>query len=260
MSSPASFYIPSVYANITPAMIKKTFARMKIGKVSHVEFVEQKRRDGKPAHKKAYVYFEHLYEMSGILDEVQKEGSARVYYANTPHVYWVLLENTRKLNPSQQSRVCDVEEGEIVDDFETVSLEQQPFTEEEQAFVPEEDWSMVHSDYAYALEEQLAQLRCVNQQLQQNAQTMFTYYNQAIVANNHLQDVQDKWTSLIVDNQMDRLRSIVIRGENTRACPGSDYTDGCGVKLDFDNEVCDECLLERKHQNTEDMKEVSVEI
>ena len=265
MSSPISFYIPSVYANITPEMMKKTFIRMKIGIVSHVEFVEQKRRDGKPAHKKAYVYFERLYEVSSVLDEVTQDGSSRVYYANTPHVYWVLLQNTRKPTPSTKSVALeDIDDGEELDEMESVSLEPQ-YTEEEEAFVPEEDCSMVSSDYAYALEEQLAQMREENQQLQANAQIMFAYYNQAIATNNQLQDIHTKWSELIVNNQMDRLRNIVLRGENVRMCPGWEY-DGCGTKLDFDNEICDECLVERKHQNSDDNRgeveenqEVSVE-
>jgi len=257
MSSQSSFYIPSVYANITPEMMKKTFSRMNIGVVSHVDFVEQQRRDGKPAHKKAYVYFERLYDASSILADVTREGSARVYYANTPHVYWVLLENTRKPTPSQKSMVV-LEEGEV-DEEATNNDEPVQYTEEEDAFVPVEDFSMVDANYAYALEEQLDQMRCEIMHLQMNAQTMFACYNQAIAANNHLQDIQDKWSALIVDNQMDRLRNIVLRGENIRACTGSEF-QGCGVKLDFDNEVCDECLLDRKHQNADMAKEVSREI
>jgi len=266
MSSPISFYIPSVYANITPEMMKKTFIRMKIGTVSHIEFVEQKRRDGKPAHKKAYVYFDRLYEVSSVLDEVTLDGSSRVYYANTPHVYWVLLQNTRKPTPSTKSIAFeDIHDGEELDEMESVSLEPQ-YTEEEEAFVPEEDYSMVSSDYAYALEDQLTKMHEENQQLQANAQIMFGYYNQAIAANNQLQDIHVKWSELLSSNQIDRLRNIVLRGENIRMCPGSEY-EGCGQKLNFDNEICDECLIERTHQNADDNRvdveenqEVSVEI
>lgn len=242
---------------------------MKIGIVSHIEFVEQKRRDGKSAHKKAYVYFERLYETacaSPIMEDIAHDGSARVYYANTPHVYWVLLKNTRKPNPTTKSVALeDIDDGEGLDEMESVSLEPQ-YTEEEEAFVPEEDYSMVSSDYAYALEEQLAQMHEENQQLQSNAQIMFGYYNQAIAANNQLQDIHVKWSELLSSNQIDRLRNIVLRGENIRMCPGSEY-EGCGQKLHFDNEICDECLIERKHQNADDNRggveenqEVSVEI
>jgi hypothetical protein len=243
-------------------MMKKTFIRMRIGIVSHVEFVEQKRRDGKLAHKKAYVYFERLYENAGagpIIDDITHDGSARIYYANTPHVYWILLKNTRKPTPTSKSIVVmeDIDDVEdLNDDMESVSVEHQ-YTDEELAFVPEEDCSFVHSDYAYALEEQLAQMREENQQLQANAQIMFGYYNQAIAANNQLQDIHVVWSELLASNQIDRLRNIVLRGENIRMCPGSDH-EGCGTKLNFDNEMCDECLV--AHQNTEDFSEVSVEI
>jgi len=248
MSSPASFYIPSVYANITQEMMKKTFARMNIGVLSHVDFVEQQRRDGKPAHKKAYVYFEHLYEASRILDNVTREGSTRVYYANTPHVYWVLLENTRKPTPSSKSLIV-LEDGEINEEA-TNNDEPVQYTEEEDAFVPVEDFSLVDANYASVLEGQIAQMRYEIMQLQTNAQTMFARYNQALANNRHLQDIQDKWRTLIVNNQMDRLRNIVLRGENIRACPGSEF-QGCGMKLDFDHEMCDDCLLARKHENAE---------
>jgi hypothetical protein len=245
MSSQTSFYIPSVYANITPEMMKKTFNRMNIGEVSHVEFVEQTRRDGKRVHKKAYVYFDRLYDQAGakpLLDDLLRDGMARVYYANTPHVYWVLLENTRKPTPTADSAVTEE------DDELNRSSQYIVYTEEEAAFVPEEDFSMVHSDYASILEGELAKLRYENaqihyenNQLRMNAEVTFAHYNHAIASNNQLLDQHHKWRELIGNNQFGRLRSIVLRGENMAVCPGANY-DGCGAKLPVGEDLCCDCI------------------
>lgn len=244
MSSQPSFYIPSVYANITQEMVKQTFKRMNIGEVTHVEFVEQNRRDGKRGHKKAYVYFDRLYDQAGampILAEIHRDGMSRVHYSHSQHVYWVLLENTRKPTPAPHTEVveaCDSDE---------VSVESAPnssqhilYTEEEAAFVPEEDFSMVDADYAAILESEIAKLRNENEQLRMNAQVTFAHYNHALASYHQLFDQQHKWRELIMNNQMDRLRNIVLRGENVCVCPGANGI-GCGSKLSAGEEYCGEC-------------------
>ena len=171
-----SLYIPGVYSNITEVMIKDTFRRMDIGKVNRVILTPQSVKK----HNKAYVYFDELYTTSTVtnmLEEI-KDGSSKLFYARTPHVYWVLLENRRPIREDE----INTEEEEEVDEEEPL------FTEEEEAFVPIEDTSLVSADYAARLEYELAALRDQNAQLQHNACVMFTYYNQSLASNKALND------------------------------------------------------------------------
>ena len=189
-----SLYIPGVYANITEEMIKNTFERMKIGKVNRAILTPQSSNK----HNKAYVYFDELYTTSTVtnmLEEI-KAGSSKLFYARTPHVYWVLLENRRPISEDELN--TEKQEEEVV--------EEPLFTEEEEAFVPEEDTSMVSADYAAQLEYELAALRNQNAQLQNNAEIMFGYYNQLLVSNTALNDQLAKWRHLIENNQTERLQ------------------------------------------------------
>lgn len=199
-----SLYIPGVYANITEAMIKNTFERMKIGKVNRAILIQQSSNK----HNKAYVYFDELYTTSTVtnmLDEI-KEGSSKLFYARTPHVYWVLLENRRpigadELNTEEVKEEIHTEEGEVV--------EEPLFTEEEEAFVPEEDTSLVSADYAAQLEYELAALRNQNAHLQYNSAVMFEHYNQLLVSNTALNDQVTKWRHLFENNQTERLHKTL---------------------------------------------------
>ena len=175
-----SLYIPGVYSNITEVMIKDTFRRMDIGKVNRVILTAQSVKK----HNKAYVYFDELYTTSTVtnmLEEI-KNGSSKLFYARTPHVYWVLLENRRPIREDEFNTEEEEEEFEEVDEGEPL------FTEEEEAFVPIEDTSLVSADYAARLEYELAALRDQNAQLQHNACVMFTYYNQSLASNKALND------------------------------------------------------------------------
>lgn len=176
-----SLYIPGVYANISESMIKETFHRMKIGKVNRAILVSQKTNK----NNKAYVYFDELYNTTmatTMLDEI-KSGSSKLFYARTPHVYWVLLENHRELQADERSPITiGASAPGSADDYEEVPT----FTEEEESFVPVEDVSMVSSDYAAQLEHEIAILRNDNAQLQYNAQVMFAHYNQCVAANAYL--------------------------------------------------------------------------
>tara|TARA_B100001175_G_C19444340_1_gene607934 strand:- start:57 stop:485 length:429 start_codon:yes stop_codon:yes gene_type:complete len=130
-----------------------------------------------------------------MLEEI-KAGSSKLFYARTPHVYWVLLENRRPISEDELN--TEEQEEEVV--------EEPLFTEEEEAFVPEEDTSMVSADYAAQLEYELAALRNQNAQLQNNAEIMFGYYNQLLVSNIALNDQLAKWRHLIENNQTERLQ------------------------------------------------------
>lgn len=241
-----SLYIPSVYANISESMIKKTFHRMKIGRVNRAILVPQL----PSKHNKVYVYFDELYTTDAarnMVDEIQNAKTSRLYYGRIPHVFWVLLENRRALQANE--RDAPVEEAsavadETVDDAkqsevfglkscddsqssfdcedyeEAVECESDAavLTEEENDFVPTPDFSFVTSDYATALENELSTLRSANAQLahtvqilQHNAQVTFDYYNHAITCNASLSDQLMKWRHLIENNQMDRLRNTVMR-------------------------------------------------
>jgi hypothetical protein len=192
-----SLYIPGVYANITEAMIKNTFERMKIGKVNRAILIQQSSNK----HNKAYVYFDKLYTTSTVtnmLDEI-KAGSSKLFYARTPHVYWVLLENRRPIGDDELN----------TEEVEDVVVEEPLFTEEEEAFVPEEDTSLVSADYAAQLEYELAALRNQNADLQYNSAVMFEHYNQLLVsnANGHIQIA--KWRHLAENNQTERLHKTL---------------------------------------------------
>lgn len=189
-----SLYIPGVYSNITEVMIKDTFQRLNIGKVNRVILTPQSVKK----HNKAYVYFDELYTTSTVtnmLEEI-KNGSSKLFYARTPHVYWVLLENRRPIREDE----FNTEEEE---EFEEVDEEEPLFTEEEEAFVPIEDTSLVSADYAARLEYELAALRDQNAQLQHNACVMFTYYNQSLASNKALNDQVEHLQQMVTQEQGD---------------------------------------------------------
>jgi hypothetical protein len=232
-----SIYIPSVYANISESMIKKTFHRMKIGRVNRAILVSQP----PSKHNKVYVYFDELYTTDAarnMVDEIQNAKTSRLYYGRIPHVFWVLLENRRALQANERDalvedapavsdeNVGDANQSAVFglnscgDNEETVECESDAaiLTEEENDFVPTPDFSFVSSDYATALENELSTLRSANAQLthtvqilQHNAQITFDYYNHAIACNSSLSDQLMKWRHLIENNQMDRLRNTVMR-------------------------------------------------
>jgi len=213
---------------------------MKIGRVNRAILVPQ----SSSKHNKVYVYFEELYTTDAartMVDEIQNEKTSRLYYGRIPHVFWVLLENRRVLQANEReapvkeghASVSDSEDSpaladcedtfDVVDceDYEeTVECESDAaiLTEEEDDFVPSPDFSFVSADYATALENELSNLRSSNAQLahtvqilQHNAQITYDYYNHAVTINASLSDQLMKWRHLIENNQMDRLRSTVMR-------------------------------------------------
>ena len=157
-----SIYIPSVYPNITEEMISKTFDRMNVGGVKHVELVPQSKCN------KAYVYFNSLYDSElamSIVDDLSNNRTAKLSYARNEHVFWVLLS-------------CRREYDGVSNKGEYVAPAPQ-FTEEEIAFMESNtpDFSYVSADYAQALESELSYLRNMNATLQQNQAVLFNHYN-----------------------------------------------------------------------------------
>jgi ubiquitin len=138
-----SLFIPSVYGNIKKKDIENTFRRMKIGKVSYVDLVEQRRSDGKSIQNRAFVYFERVFDTPECKDLMEKlDGSepVKLYYAKSPHVFWVLIKNKggNKFNAHQddataaetlEDEVCD--KGPLtLEDLDTSHLSQEPSEEE----------------------------------------------------------------------------------------------------------------------------------
>lgn len=123
-----SVYIPGVYSNIDEAMIIDTFKRMKIGKVSRAILVPQKTSK----HNKAYIYFDDLYSTNSartMVSEIENEKSSKLFYARTPHVYWVLLENRREIKPDEL--VLKVESPTKEDDYYNIPVYIESVNEDE---------------------------------------------------------------------------------------------------------------------------------
>ena len=88
-----AIYIPSVYANITESMISKTFHRMEIGKVKHVELI-----NGSGNTNRAHVFFSELYDTDmakEIKYEISNNKTSKLSYAKNHHVFWIMLSSRR---------------------------------------------------------------------------------------------------------------------------------------------------------------------
>lgn len=135
-----SLFIPSVYGNIKKKDIENTFRRMKIGKVSYVDLVEQRRSDGKSIQNRAFVYFERVFdtpECKDLMDKLDGCEPTKMYYAKSKHVFWVLIKNKggNKFNAHQdnaetlEDEVCN--KGPLtLEDLDTSHLSQEPSEEE----------------------------------------------------------------------------------------------------------------------------------
>lgn len=200
-----SLFIPSVYANITAPMISETFHRMNVGHVKHIEFVPQNSNNGRVRQNKAYVFFDALYQSDlamEIYNNVSNNITSKLPYGRSEHVFWVLLNSKRQYDGSSNN-------GEYVEP---------EFTEEEIAFMEEEldrqdregneDMSLVSADYANTLEQEIFKLRKLNAQLHASYITAFNSHQ-------FLSDKIKKWTELGMNNQGDRLCSVIQR-ENQR--------------------------------------------
>ena len=198
-----SLFIPSVYANITAPMISETFHRMNVGRVKHIEFVPQNINNDRDRARqnKAYVFFDSLYQSDLAMDiynNVSNNITTKLPYGRSEHVFWVLLNSKRQYDGSSNN-------GEYVEP---------EFTEEEIAFMEEEldrqdregneDMSLVSTDYANSLEQEIFKLRNLNAQLHASYITAFNSHQ-------FLSDKIKKWSELGMNNQGDRLCSLIQR-------------------------------------------------
>ena len=145
-----SVFIPSVYKNITAAMISETFHRMDVGRVKHIDLVSKNENQNK-----AYVYFDALYQSDramSIYDDVKDTNSSKLQYGKSEHVYWILLENRNQYDGV--SCVGEYNEPE--------------FTEEELAFMERhlQTFDVVDQDYVEHIESELANMRNAYSQMQ----------------------------------------------------------------------------------------------
>ncbi len=193
-----AIYIPSVYANITESMISKTFNRMEIGKVKHIELLE-----GKGNANRAHVFFEKMYDTdasASIQSNIDAGKTSKLSYAKNEHVFWIMLKSRREYDGTSN-----------VGEFIETSNE---FTEEELDFMdahnPIVDVSLVDASYAETLESELYRLRNSMAQLQMNNQILFNEYNMLLSSNRKNCDIMDKWASLAHGNQMARLRRSIL--------------------------------------------------
>ena len=208
-----SVFIPSVYANITAPMISETFHRMNVGRVKHIEFVPQNSNNGRVRQNKAYVFFDALYQSDfamEIYNNVSNNITSKLPYGRSEHVFWVLLNSKRQYDGSSNN-------GEYVEP---------EFTEEEIAFMEEEldrqdreDMSLVSADYANTLEQEIFKLRNLNAQIHASYITAFNSHK-------FLSDKIKKWTELGMNNQGDRLCSVIQR-ENQRE-EGEEMSESVG--------------------------------
>jgi hypothetical protein len=194
-----SIYIPSVYANITEAMISKTFHRMEMGKVKHVELIA-----GKGKSNRAHVFFDEMYDTEAsrsMQTEIEANNTCKLAYAKNEHVFWIMLKSRREYDGTSNA-------GEFVE------VTQEEFTEEEMDFMERHahcvDMSLVDAKYADSLEKELYDLRNAMAHLQMNNQVLFNEYNMIISANRKNCDIMDKWASLAQDNQLTRLRRSIL--------------------------------------------------
>jgi hypothetical protein len=213
-----ALYIPSIYANITETMISKTFHRMEVGKVGHVEIISHSEKTNK-----AHVYFDTLYDTESaaeIATTIKNGGTAKLKYARNEHVFWILLESRREYDGV--SRI-----GEFVDEPE--------FTEEEMDFMESHmypDTSLVDAQYVGQVEADNFHLRNMLAQQQMHYDVLYNNYNQMHIYSMRMNDALSKWLQLADSNQMDRLRRAMLR------YMGKDLT-----KDIEEGEICDEIMV-----------------
>ena len=82
---------------------------------------------------------------------------------------------------------------------------------EQQLQKQNEDFSLVSSDYANSLEQEIHNLRLLYVQLQNNYVTAFNSHA-------YLKDKMDKWIELGMNQQGDRLCNLIQRENNTDHC------------------------------------------
>jgi len=182
-------------------MISKTFHRMNIGKVKHVELIGTTGKGNR-----AHVFFSEMYdteESRAVQDNVNANRSSKLSYAKNEHVFWIMLNSRRVYDGSSNA-------GEYV---EQVAVEQVavPFTEEELDFMdahfaPDADTSLVDVEYVASIENDNYNLCKDMTELQANHQLLFNEYNRLLASTSRTEDIMEKWVHLAKNNQMDRLQ------------------------------------------------------
>ena len=194
--SSLAIYIPSVYPNITESMISKTFHRMEIGRVKHVELINQGKTN------KAHVYVDEIYDTEKAADvacTIKHGKSTKLSYARNEHVFWILLQSRNSYDGKSNM-------GEFVDEVK--------FTDEEIAFMEshsEPDMSLVDANYAACLENEIYMLRNTVAQLQMNVQLLQNTNMQQYNTSARMSDCMDKWLQYASSNQMERLRRSMLK-------------------------------------------------
>ena len=171
-----SLFIPSVYSNIREKDIAKTFRRMKIGKVNHVELVPQKRGDGKTKQNRAFIYFDYLFESKeaeDMISDLEKNDSSKLFYSKNTHVFWVLIKNRGGNGYKDMSSLKVIEDSGpmTLSELDVSSITSEDEDAEFDKFVESMEnlqyddacdpntMQFVSSDYAEQLENQLYMLR-----------------------------------------------------------------------------------------------------
>lgn len=191
-----AIYIPSVYPNITESMISKTFHRMDVGKVKHVELISQGKTN------KAHVYFTEIYDnetAANIACGIKAGDTVKLKYARNEHVFWILLQSRREYDGKSNN-------GEFI--------EETKFTQEEISFMESHmnpDVSLVDSQYAIQLENEIFQLRNTLAHYQMNNEILHNNFQQQNTEFVRMSDVMMKWLEYGESNQMDRLRRAMFR-------------------------------------------------
>lgn len=100
-----SLYIPRVFSNFSKEYIAGVFEKLRLGKVSNIDFVTKFGNDGQ-AYNSTYVHFEFWYNtvavrnfQDRVLDPNQE---ARIVYDDP--WYWIVLENTAKKQVTGQPK------------------------------------------------------------------------------------------------------------------------------------------------------------
>lgn len=183
-----SLFIPSVYSNIREKDIAKTFRRMKIGKVNHVELVPQKRNDGKTKQNRAFVYFDYFFdtkESDDMCKDLEENESSKLFYSKNAHVFWVLIKNRGGNGYKDMSSLKTIEDdgpmtlSELDVSSITSSIDEDAEFEkfvksiEDLHYDDADTMQFVSSDYAAQLENQIYVLR-------HNYAMMQNYYMQFI--------------------------------------------------------------------------------
>jgi len=90
-----SLFIPRVFVNISSKRIVQIFHILRIGKVSKIDFVRKRGRNGKPFNS-VFVHFEHWYDNTAARNfqaRVRDPAQDALLVYDDPW-YWVVLENT----------------------------------------------------------------------------------------------------------------------------------------------------------------------